>query len=148
MDKAKYKILLPEDVEFFLEDEVVQQIPFLKTHFTDSSSGNSIKINNINGQIFSHIITHIRSQTIDQDDTEFTSRMLKNLSIDDMFDLVIAANSLGVTSLVDEARKRFMSVISSEDPDKVRKTFKIKHDFDGEDSNGSDDIDYGWKENN
>jgi hypothetical protein len=140
--------VLPEDVEFFLEDEVVQLIPFLKNHFADDNSSNSVKINNITGQIFSHIITHIRSHNINPDDHEFTNRMLKNLSIDELFDLVLASNSLGVTSLVDEARTRFMTVTSSGDPDKVRQIFKIKYDFDEEDSksNGSDDIDYGWKE--
>lgn len=149
MDKdCRYKIVLPDNVEFFIEHSILEKIPKLfemsSSKAKDESGCYIINIE-IEGQVFSQILTFVRYRLIEREDRKFVDKMIKSMTIDNLFDLIIAAKSLEVHELVKLSSDYFKKIIHDNEVPKIRTIFNLKNDL----SESDDEVlkqDYRWSE--
>ncbi|CAH6421846.1 Hypothetical protein KVN_LOCUS534 [uncultured virus] len=124
----KFKILLPDDVEYFIELEILEKIPVFLELLKYDKEMKEINLPYIDGNIFSTIIMYLRYSIIDPNH-KFIVSMFDSLPLKIIIDLIIAANNLGITNLVELLGENFRKIIKENNISDIRKIFKISEDF-------------------
>ncbi len=150
MEDIKYKVVLPENIEFFIEQQVINEIPtFIQIFNSKPSDNNSdrytVQLDNIDGKIFSQIITFIRYKTVDPNDSTFLNKQIESMSLTTLLDIILAAKYLGVVDIVDKAVERFKYLINNQSAEQIRTLLNITSDFSEEDD-AKNRIDLKWDE--
>lgn len=133
MGENKYKIVLYDNIDFYVESEVIEKSKTLQSMFRDPSTKQykpSIVIPDIDGQIFSHILAFIRYRAINEkDNDDFAKKLVENMDCVTLINVIHAANILDIKPLVKISGDRFKWIVKNNDVNGIRKIFKIKNDF-------------------
>lgn len=128
----KYKIIFPQDVIFYVEEELIKYMPKIeslaKEEYVNELVKNNnriVRVNHIEGEIFSHILSYIIHLSIYPDDKQFRENMIRNMDINTMFDVIIASNYFNVEVIVNHCTNIFKSTIEDNNPDQIKKIFNI-----------------------
>jgi hypothetical protein len=133
---SKYKIVLQDGVELYIEKEVIKNSPILaelfKDQFTDQYKP-FIVIPNLDIKIFAHIVSFIRHLVISvKDAEEFGARLVENMDYNTLIDIIHTAHFLEVELLVKISSYRLTYIIENNDVNNIRKILNINNDFTSE----------------
>ena len=147
----KYKITFPQEVVFFVEEELLKYMPNLekltKTNqekLTKTNQGKLTKTNqekltkdnldnyckditigHIKGEIFSHILMYVRHLATYPNDIKFRINLIKNMKTDTLFDVIIAADYFGVKEITEYCSNMFKKIIDENDVNGMQSIFDI-----------------------
>ena len=142
LNNMKIKIILPDEIEYFIEYEILEKIPTLFELVKANKETKEINLPNIDGNIFSTIVKYLRYLDL-EDNNHLINKLFENISINIIFDLIISANYLGINSLVDLLGNKFKKIINKNDVSTIRKIFKIEHEYN---IDPNDVTNYVWNE--
>lgn len=136
MEDIKYRVILAENMEYFVEQNVINEIPTFVQMFNnknDTTDKYTFQLNNIDGKIFSQIITFIRYKIVDSNDTTFLNKQIDTMNVPMLLDIILAAKYLGIVDVVNKAVDRFKYLVNNQTPEQMRTLLNINSDFSEED---------------
>lgn len=136
MEDIKYRVILAENMEYFVEQNVINEIPTFVQMFNnknDTTDKYTFQLNNIDGNIFSQIITFIRYKIVDSNDTTFLNKQIDTMNVPMLLDIILAAKYLGIVDVVNKAVDRFKYLVNNQTPEQMRTLLNINSDFSEED---------------
>ncbi|XP_039013834.1 SKP1-like protein 1A [Hibiscus syriacus] len=136
MASASKKIILKSsDGEIFEVEEVVAlHLDMINKMMEDGCADEEIPIPNVTGKILSKVLEHCEMQAhreINSNDDRLKTHDddFLQVDLDTLHDLIMAANFLNVTSLLDLTCQIVADMIKGKSPEEIRKTFNIHNDF-------------------
>lgn len=143
---AKIKLTSADGETFEVEKEVIAASSTIKNMMDQIDIGSDdddpIPIQNVTGSILKRVIQWAQYHRNDKNDnTEDDQREKRSddigawdsefLKVDQgtLFEILLAANYLGIDGLLDSACKTVANQIRGKAPDEIRKTFNIQNDF-------------------
>ena len=144
MEDIKYKIVLPDNIEFFIEQQILNQIPTFIQLPKEQMSKNVITLD-MDGKIFSQLITFLRYKLIDSKDTTFIDKQIEGMPINTLLEIILASKQLGLTEILGKSVERFRSILNNHSTDKIRELLNITCDF-SEAEIKKNKIDFRWNE--
>jgi hypothetical protein len=145
MEDIKYKVILPDNIEFFIEESVVNSIPTFIQLTNNKPKDYVIQLDNIDGKIFSQIVTFIRYKMVDPNDNNFLNKQIDNMNIATLLDVILAAKYLGIYDIVDRAVERFKTVINNNTTEQMRSLLGIVSDY-SEEEDAKNRIELKWED--
>ena len=136
MDVVNYKVLLDDNKEINISEHILVNIPLVK-EIIDEINKNEIKqqkiidLQNIDYTIFSHIITMIKFQLVNDNvnSNTFNKTLISNMNINTLFDFIFVTNILNLDSQKTMASDRFLSIFRNNSEDYVKTIFKLPDDI-------------------
>ncbi len=124
----KYKITFPQDVVFYVEEELFEYMSNLEKLTKDklNNTCKDIMVGHIEGETFSHILMYVRHLATYPNDTKFRENLIKNMETDILFNVIIAADYFGVHEITEYCGNMFKNIIDSNDIDGIKSIFNIK----------------------
>lgn len=143
---AKIKLLTADGEICDVERDVIAVSTTIKNMMDHSEVGaeddEPIPVQNVTANILKRVITWAQYHKNDRTDREDDDQREKRsddisawdtdfLKVDQgtLFELLLAANYLGIDGLLDAACKTVANQIKGKGPDEIRKTFNIQNDF-------------------
>lgn len=146
---TKIKLLSADGEQFEVERDVIAASTTIKNMMDQiditSEDDDPIPLQNVTGSILKRVIawaSYHRGSSADnhnKDDCDAAEKRSDNISAWDsdflkvdqgtLFELLLAANYLGIEGLLDAACKTVANQIRGKGPDEIRKTFNIINDF-------------------
>lgn len=143
---AKIKLLSADGEIFDVEREVISASTTIKNMMDQvdatSEDDEPIPLQNVNGSILKRVIQWAQYHRNDKSDNAEDDQREKRsddigawdsefLKVDQgtLFELLLAANYLGIEGLLDAACKTVANQIRGKGPEEIRKTFNIQNDF-------------------
>lgn len=151
---TKIKLQSADGEIFDVERDVISASSTIKNLMEQVDVGSEddepIPLQNVTGSILKRIIQwaqYHRGDKKESDDEDMKEKRLDDISAWDsdflkvdqgtLFELLLAANYLGIDGLLDAACKTVASQIRGKAPDEIRKTFNIQNDFTPEEENAA-----------
>lgn len=139
----EYKIIFSDYncVSILVDKGAIHESPKLVNLFNDIHGMKpQVVLTGIDPQIFSHVLAYIKHRAAcPKDSEEFAKTLINNMDSNTFFDVVKAADFLGITSLVDISTKFFKNLLN-EDPEKIRKMYRFDNDLQYIDLNNHDKV--------
>lgn len=142
---TKIKLVSADGETFEVERNVIAASSTIKNMMDQievaSEDDEPIPIQNVTGSILKRVIQWAQYHRNDKNDAEDGQREKRSenisawdydfLKVDQgtLFELLLAANYLGIDGLLDAACKTVANQIKGKGPDEIRKTFNIVNDF-------------------
>lgn len=143
---AKIKLSSADGETFDVEREVISASTTIKNMLDQIDVGNEdeepIPLQNVTGSILKRIIQWAQYHRNDKNENNEDDQKEKRsddisawdsefLKVDQgtLFELLLAANYLGIEGLLDAACKTVANQIKGKGPEEIRKTFNIQNDF-------------------
>lgn len=143
---AKIKLVSSDGETFDIDRDVIAASTTIKNMMdqieVSSEDDEPIPIQNVTGNILRRVIQwathhrHERTETNEDDQREKRSDDIdawdsEFLKVDQgtLFELLLAANYLGIDDLLDAACKTVANQIKGKTPEEIRKTFNIQNDY-------------------
>lgn len=134
---------------FDVERDIIAASTTIKTMMDQievhSDEDDPIPLQNVTGAILKRVIqwaTHHKDDATNRDDDDAREKRTDDISAFDvdflkvdqgtLFELLLAANYLGIEGLLDSACKTVANQIKGKHPEDIRKTFNIQNDFTAE----------------
>ncbi|KAA3462825.1 SKP1-like protein 1A [Gossypium australe] len=122
---------------FEVEEAVALQSPTIKNLYENSCPGNVIPVPGVTGNILSKVIDygqkHVDAATgkenISVDELKAWDDDFVKVDQKTLFDLILAARSLNIESLLDLTGRTVANMIKGKTADEIRTTFNIKNDL-------------------
>ncbi|KAL4559889.1 hypothetical protein LXL04_032035 [Taraxacum kok-saghyz] len=138
MSSSKIIVLRSSDGETFEVDEAVAvESQTIKHMIEDGCADTIIPLPNVTGKILSKVIEyckkHVETPKTDNntDEEDLKSFDADFVKVDQgtLFDLILAANYLNITSLLDLTCQTVADMMKGKSHDDIRKIFHIKNDY-------------------
>ncbi|GAU43528.1 hypothetical protein TSUD_98480 [Trifolium subterraneum] len=113
-----------DDALFEVELNIAQEMKTVQVYIDDSEDIEIIPIPNVSGKHLAIIIEYIKKQS-KESDADFG----KEWSLDDMMELLLAANYLELSSLLQCLCQAIADRIKNKSPEFVRKVFNVENDY-------------------
>ena len=143
--------LLCDGKRIDVELDVIQKSTVLKNMIEDTGKEGEIPIPNIQVSILEKVIEYckhyknstpkeiskpLKSKNLAENGVEEWDANFINLeNIDDLIDLIVAANFLDIDGLLNLGCAKIASIIKNQSTEQIRETFGIKNDFTPEEEN-------------
>ena len=144
------KIITKEGKELTLSKKSCQLSELLKTAINDYPSETSFPLNDLdekNGELIKEYLTHFNGEAPKEIEKPISSNEMKNLtdewsstfidkiSLEDLTNLTVAANYMGINSLLDLCCAKVATLCKDKNEDEIFKLFKITETFSEEEKN-------------
>lgn len=140
-----------EDEAFTVDLEIAKQSVILKNMIEDTSSEGSITLNNIKKETMRRVIEFCKhykdfklpsiqkplqsANLFEAVGDEWYCKFIDLDKVDDIIDVVIAANYLDIDPLTELSCAKIASLIKGKSVEEIRKKFSIENDFTPEEEN-------------
>ncbi|KAK1421845.1 hypothetical protein QVD17_24515 [Tagetes erecta] len=132
MSSSKTIDLISSDGETFKVDEsVAVKSQTIKHMIEDGRADNSISLPNVTSKILSKVIEYCKKhvEASNGDDLKSFDDDFVKVDQGTLFDLIMAADSLDIESLLDLTNQTVADMIKGKTPQEICKTFNIANDF-------------------
>lgn len=111
-----FKIILSDDIELFLQKQAIICSPTLSKLFkeNDGSFKNEITLLDMNTKAFAYVQSYLNYITTDAENSGcYIEQSIDTKTIDELIEIIISAQFLGMTKLVQIAGNKFKYLILS-----------------------------------
>ena len=124
-------IITSDNQSFNVEKEIISLSTTIKNMLEDLQDLDDvpIPIHNIRGEIFSKVNTYISEYHKNGQPTEEWLKEFFNIPHEILFEIMLGANYLEITSLLNETCKFVAGMMKGKTPEEIRKLFNIPNDF-------------------
>ncbi|CAL9248847.1 unnamed protein product [Arabidopsis halleri] len=147
MSSNKIVLTSSDDESFEVDEAVARKLQIIAHMIDDDCANKAIPLQNVTGKILAMVIEYCKKHVndVDSDDIEAISEnvdeeaknelvawdaeFMKNIDMDTIFNLLLAANYLNVKGLLDLTSQTIADYIKVMTPEKVREFFNIENDF-------------------
>jgi len=130
-ESEEYVLIKSKDEEVFkIKRSIAMALLTVKNIFEDLDSDEIIPLPLVDSKTLTKVIEYatFRAKTEQQDIKDWERNYL-NLSDDDLFQLILAANYLDIKPLLDITCMKIANQIKGKTPEQIRTRFNIKNDF-------------------
>ena len=149
-DITEIKIIVKEGKEILIPKKAAELSELLKGAINDYPKETSFPLNELdekNGELIKEYLTHFNGETPKEIEKPISSNEMKNLtdewsstfidkiSLEDLTNLTVAANYMGINSLLDLCCAKVATLCKDKNEDEIFKLFKITETFSEEEKN-------------
>ena len=147
---SEIKIITKEGKEFTLSKKSCELSELLKSAINDYPTETSYPLNELdekNAELIKEFLSHFNGEAPKEIEKPIQSNEMKNLTdewssnfidkipLEDLTNLTVAANYMGINSLLDLCCAKVASLCKDKSEDEILKTFKITEKFSEEEKN-------------
>lgn len=138
MPEQRYKVILQDNNEFFIESEILKKSPILENMFMDPFTRqyrHSVTLPNMDTSTFSYILAFIREIVEFDNDADIknvANKLIATMDSTTLIDIIHASHTLNIKPLLEVAGAKFKHIIQHNDVEDIRRIFNIKNDFNPE----------------
>ena len=147
---SEIKIITKEGKEFTLSKKSCELSELLKSAINDYPQETSFPLNDLdekNAELIKEFLSHYNGEAPKEIEKPIQSNEMKNLTdewsstfidkipLEDLTNLTVAANYMGINSLLDLCCAKVASLCKDKSEDEILKTFKITEKFSEEEKN-------------
>ncbi|CAN1759304.1 SKP1-like protein 4 [Linum perenne] len=147
---AKNLTLKSSDGETFeVSEAVASKSKMIKNMIDDDCADGTIPVANVTGKVMAKVIEYCKKH-VDEEEKQkdiipafgsssdqaaanplkdWDGKFVKELSMEMLFDVTLAANYLDIKELLDLACEYIASMMKGKEPEEIRKIFNIKNDY-------------------
>ncbi|CAE6064923.1 unnamed protein product [Arabidopsis arenosa] len=148
MSSNKIVLTSSDDESFEVDEAVARKLQIIAHMIDDDCADKAIPLQNVTGKILAVVIEYCKKHVNDVDDSDdveaisenvdeeakkelvtWDAEFMKNIDMETMFQLLLAANYLNVKSLLDLTSQTVADYIKDMTPQEVRELFNIENDF-------------------
>ncbi|CAN1759303.1 SKP1-like protein 4 [Linum perenne] len=133
---AKNLTLKSSDGETFeVSEAVASKSKMIKNMIDDDCADGTIPVANVTGKVMAKVIEYCKKHGSSSDQAaanplkDWDGKFVKELSMEMLFDVTLAANYLDIKELLDLACEYIASMMKGKEPEEIRKIFNIKNDY-------------------
>lgn len=134
---VKYNILLENDTEMIENENILFNIPVIKTLIEKNKSDETISDKNIldlrsiNPTTFGYIITLLKFNINNSENESeiFNNNFIKNMNVNILIDFISLTHRLELEKFKQISADRFMYIFTKNDCEGIRNELKIKNDL-------------------
>ena len=149
-DITEIKIIVKEGKEILIPKKAAELSELLKGAINDYPKETSFPLNELdekNGELIKEYLTHYNGESPKEIEKPITSNEMKNLtdewsssfidklSLEDITNLTVAANYMGINSLLDLCCAKVATLCKDKNEDEIFKMFNITETFSEEEKN-------------
>ena len=149
-DITEIKIIVKEGKEILIPKKAAELSELLKGAINDYPKETSFPLNELdekNGELIKEYLTHFNGEAPKEIEKPISSNEMKNLtdewsstfidkiSLEDLTNLTVAANYMGINSLLDLCCAKVATLCKDKNEDEIFKLFKITETFCEEEKN-------------
>ena len=149
-DITEIKIIVKEGKEILIPKKAAELSELLKGAINDYPKETSFPLNELdekNGELINEYLTHFNGEAPKEIEKPISSNEMKNLtdewsstfidkiSLEDLTNLTVAANYMGINSLLDLCCAKVATLCKDKNEDEIFKLFKITETFSEEEKN-------------
>ena len=149
-DITEIKIIVKEGKEILIPKKAAELSELLKGAINDYPKETSFPLNELdekNGELIKEYLTHFNGEAPKEIEKPISSNEMKNLtdewsstfidkiSLEDLTNLTVAANYMGINSLLDLCCAKVSTLCKDKNEDEIFKLFKITETFSEEEKN-------------
>ncbi len=149
-DITEIKIIVKEGKEILIPKKAAELSELLKGAINDYPKETSFPLNELdekNGELIKEYLTHFNGEAPKEIEKPISSNEMKNLtdewsstfidkiSLEDLTNLTVAANYMGINSLLDLCCAKVATLCKDKNEDEIFKLFKITETFSEEEKN-------------
>ena len=147
---SEIKIITKEGKEFTLSKKSCELSELLKSAINDYPTETSYPLNELdekNGELIKEFLSHFNGEAPKEIEKPIQSNEMKNLTdewssnfidkipLEDLTNLTVAANYMGINSLLDLCCAKVATMCKDKNEDEILKMFKISETFNEEEKN-------------
>ena len=147
---SEIKIIVKEGKEIPISKKAAELSELLKSAMSDYPKETTFPLNELdekNGELIKEYLTHYNGESPKEIEKPITSNEMKNLtdewsssfidklSVEDLSNLTVAANYMGINSLLDLCCAKVATLCKDKSEDDIFKLFKITETFNEEEKN-------------
>ena len=147
---TEIKIITKEGKEFTLSKKSCELSELLKSAINDYPKESSFPLNDLdekNAELIKEFLSHFNGEAPKEIEKPIQSNEMKNLTdewsstfidkipLEDLTNLTVAANYMGINSLLDLCCAKVATLCKDKNEDEILKTFKITEKFSEEEKN-------------
>lgn len=147
MSSNKIVLTSSDGESFEIDEAVARQLKVISHLIDDDCADKAIPISNVTGKILAMVIEYCKKHVDDSDSTDeatsenvdedakkeelmtWDAEFLKNIDMETIFSLILAANYLNVQGLIGLTAQNVADYIKDKTPEEVREIFNIENDF-------------------
>ncbi|EOA25134.1 hypothetical protein CARUB_v10018443mg [Capsella rubella] len=139
MSSQKIVLVSSDGETFEVEEAVARKLQIVGHMIEDDCAHKPIPLQNVTGKILAMVVeyckTHVNDDHVDASEEvkkklkDWDEEFMKNLDLDTIFNLILAANYLNVTVLLDLTCQVVADYIKDKKVEEVREIFNVKNDF-------------------
>ena len=149
-DITEIKIIVKEGKEILIPKKAAELSELLKGAINDYPKETSFPLNELdekNGELIKEYLTHFNGEAPKEIEKPISSNEMKNLtdewsstfidkiSLEDLTNLTVSANYMGINSLLDLCCAKVATLCKDKNEDEIFKLFKITETFSEEEKN-------------
>ncbi|KAK1324425.1 SKP1-like protein 1A [Acorus calamus] len=134
--KNKTVILRSNEGEEFTVDEAAAAMSNLTLNMmSDGCADNPVPLHNVSDKTLKKVVQYIQKHALAappaaaEEDLREWDRDFIDVSTDDLYDILMAANYMEIPGLLDLVAQKTADLIKGKSAEEIRKTFKIPNDF-------------------
>jgi len=147
---TKVKLLSQEGELIEVEEEVAMKSTLIKNMIEDAGTEEDIPLPNVKTSVLKKVLEYcqhyktenppeiekpLKSTNMADVVPEFDAKYIDLENLEEIFEIILAANYLDIKSLLDLSCAKIASLIKGKTPEEIRKTFNIQNDFTPEEEN-------------
>ena len=149
-ETSEIKIIVKEGKEIPISKKAAELSELLKSAMSDYPKETTFTLNELdekNGELIKEYLTHYNGESPKEIEKPITSNEMKNLtdewsssfidklSVEDLSNLTVAANYMGINSLLDLCCAKVATLCKDKNEDEIFKMFNITETFSEEEKN-------------
>ena len=141
---TKVKLVSQEGEMTEIDEEVATKSTLIKNMIEDAGTDEEIPLPNVKINVLRKVLEYcdkyknenppeiekpLKSTNLAEVVPEFDAKYIDIENLEEIFDIILAANYLDIKPLLDLSCAKIASLIKGKSPEEIRKTFNIQNDF-------------------